>query len=751
MGDRFGRKNAIIDARRARTLMLAAPAGSFVGGSDADTVDGFHASATPTVSTLLALDANGDFPLSTIDGYVRGSILRGGASDWEVYAAEVDGAILIGDGTDVASTTTPTFTDVVTFQTTGIHILDTDDSHDLIIAVGSDLGADRTLTLVTGDADRIITLSGNPTLNDWFDQDVQTTASPTFVSVGLDAVLQHNGDPDTFTSFATDRWLVSCGGVTMIDAIEGAVNDVIVLGGDALIVPDDFAIAVGGIAQGRLIFDSTPAPDQIQVSTADLNFVTTAHGIIHVDGVAAGELLLADGTRYVPSGWFLAGTAAQTYTLGTVGGTITTSPGTLTVSSADAVTGVGVQTHAITSSSNPGANARILASDAFGRLQLENLGVGTGPIAAAINAEKGGVNDAIGGTATGSGRGVIGSSASGIGMSALSATGTGLQVNLTGAGTAIAIFQDNGTPVLTIQDGGQADFTEYLRHLGDPDTTMRFRADRWTLTCGGVTMIDAVGASYLNLRAGIVGINETANTKMAIGLTIDQAANDSEALNLRSSDVGAVFSDIVETGTYLTIQKVEGGSGGGLIRAFKDSGGVNSRALQLVGYLEEDVDTTKTTAARGLVEIAGLQTDGVTTENTVANGNVLALRTRRGGGALTIGFWDEDGDYYYNGALNAYDDENDALAAWDLSHVLAGEWSKIIEYGADKLEAMGVIGPVDKNGERMVSNKRTNALLMGAAGQAHFDRQDLWAEVQSLRERCQRYELALSNARLLPA
>ena len=74
---------------------------------------------------------------------------------------------------------------ITTFTNTGLHIFDTDASHDLIIKPGSDLGADRTLTLTTGDAARTITLSGNPTLDDWFDQAVKAASSPTFNNLTL--------------------------------------------------------------------------------------------------------------------------------------------------------------------------------------------------------------------------------------------------------------------------------------------------------------------------------------------------------------------------------------------------------------------------------------------------------------------------------------------------------------------------------------------------------------------------------------
>ena len=53
------------------------------------------------------------------------------------------------------------WTGVNTFENTDLHIFDTNASHDLILKPGSDITADRTLTLTTGDADRTISLSGN--------------------------------------------------------------------------------------------------------------------------------------------------------------------------------------------------------------------------------------------------------------------------------------------------------------------------------------------------------------------------------------------------------------------------------------------------------------------------------------------------------------------------------------------------------------------------------------------------------------
>lgn len=64
-------------------------------------------------------------------------------------------------------TTTPdgaTLTVGYTFPNSGLHILDTDASHNLTIILGSNLTNAHNLTLITGDAERSITLTGNTSL-----------------------------------------------------------------------------------------------------------------------------------------------------------------------------------------------------------------------------------------------------------------------------------------------------------------------------------------------------------------------------------------------------------------------------------------------------------------------------------------------------------------------------------------------------------------------------------------------------------
>lgn len=84
-----------------------------------------------------------------------------------------DNAIVRGDGGTTGVQTTSVIIDdsnnvtgmaSLTLTNTGLHLLDTNASHDLILAPGSDLTADRTLTITTGDADRTLTISSSTTL-----------------------------------------------------------------------------------------------------------------------------------------------------------------------------------------------------------------------------------------------------------------------------------------------------------------------------------------------------------------------------------------------------------------------------------------------------------------------------------------------------------------------------------------------------------------------------------------------------------
>lgn len=79
----------------------------------------------------------------------------------------------------------------------GLGLRDSDSSHILSIKTASNLTAARDLIFNPGDASRTITLSGNPTLADWFDQSVKAGASPTFITINVTSLELGAGQTDT--------------------------------------------------------------------------------------------------------------------------------------------------------------------------------------------------------------------------------------------------------------------------------------------------------------------------------------------------------------------------------------------------------------------------------------------------------------------------------------------------------------------------------------------------------------------------
>lgn len=112
-----------------------------------------------TLAALAAYNTNGLLAQTAADTFA-GRTLTGTANQIAVTNGDgVSGNPTLSLPADVLIPT------VITAPNTGLHLLDTDASHDLIVAPGSNLTADRTLTITTGDANRTLTLSGNATLS----------------------------------------------------------------------------------------------------------------------------------------------------------------------------------------------------------------------------------------------------------------------------------------------------------------------------------------------------------------------------------------------------------------------------------------------------------------------------------------------------------------------------------------------------------------------------------------------------------
>ncbi len=99
----------------------------------------------------------------------------------------------------------------LTFPLAGMHILDTNATHDLIVSPGSNLTADRTLTVVTGDSNRSLTLSGDATIagSNTGDQNAFVTIS---VSGQSDVVADSTSDTLTLIAGTNVTITTSAGG-----------------------------------------------------------------------------------------------------------------------------------------------------------------------------------------------------------------------------------------------------------------------------------------------------------------------------------------------------------------------------------------------------------------------------------------------------------------------------------------------------------------------------------------------------------
>ena len=143
--------------------------------------------------------------------------------------------------------------------------------------------------------------------------------------------------------------------------------------------------------------------------------------------------------------------------------------------------------------------------------------------------------------------------------------------------------------------------------------------------------MDITGATYLLLdgtrpMTGSLFIGDTANAKMTIGATFNQAGNDNEILALKSSDVGHGFTDLTEADTFFTIAKNQADAGGAKLVGYRDPDSGGSGALMLIGRLGEAATTTKSTAAGyGVVNIQASVLSGTDDADVGADGNLFSI------------------------------------------------------------------------------------------------------------------------------
>lgn len=181
--------------------------------------------------------------------------------------------------------------------------------HTLGLVAGSDLSVDRTLTFTTGDAARTLTLSGNPTLDDWFNQSVKTTATPTFNGFTTSGTRSNVQIHSTFGGTVTDSGsATNMYGAWFGYTLSPEANDVaagVVLAGNTI---NEAASGTHGILAGMYL---TP-PTINAAAAAVLNAATLYIGSAPSATVTGGNYALYVGAGATSLGGTLDVTGAVT-------------------------------------------------------------------------------------------------------------------------------------------------------------------------------------------------------------------------------------------------------------------------------------------------------------------------------------------------------------------------------------------------------------------------------------------------------
>ncbi|MBI2043836.1 hypothetical protein HYT24_00540, partial [Candidatus Pacearchaeota archaeon] len=161
-----------------------------------------------------------------------------------------------------------------------------------------------------------------------------------------------------------------------------------------------------------------------------------------------------------------------------------------------------------------------------------------------------------------------------------------------------------------------------------------------------VTSTLFVGGAADGAGTPLLMVGDTANGQMTNGITINKGTATNEILAFKGSDITHGVTLEAETDTYGFIRK-EGGANGILgIWGFADTG---TQALFLVG-VSNTVDTAKSTAAKGIVQIKGSKASGTDAVDAGSNANLFVITTDDGTARFAL---DNEGDSWQDGGITA--------------------------------------------------------------------------------------------------
>jgi hypothetical protein len=246
--------------------------------------------------------------------------------------------------------------------------------------------------------------------------------------------------------------------------------------------------------------------------------------------------------------------------------------------------------------------------------------------------------------------------------------------------------------------------------------------------------LDVAGAATV---AGTAYIGDTSNTKVTLGLTINQAGADNEILALKSSDVAHGITDVTETDTYALFSKFGAPDGGVTINGLTEQG----TGVQILSSVTAE-DATRSTAGVAPTMLSALLKSGTTIAAMSANVNLVAIRSA----SVTRFILDSDGDSHQDvgTAWTNFDDADDIERLDAVAVALAPDNDPLRAAFVDQLQqARETIAAMpgkplvafNGNGHHFVNMSRLAMLHHGAIRQLARQNAALRAELADLHKR----------------
>ncbi|KKL96240.1 hypothetical protein LCGC14_1846430, partial [marine sediment metagenome] len=222
-------------------------------------------------------------------------------------------------------------------------------------------------------------------------------------------------------------------------------------------------------------------------------------------------------------------------------------------------------------------------------------------------------------------------------------------------------------------------------------------------------------------------INETINTDLTLGITINQDANDNDIMTFKSSDIDHPMTTLREADVWGAIRKVASTSGGLNLVGIKDADESSSLAIYITGNLGKAADTNQTTSGNGVCAMQAAITNGGTGRQAVAAGGNIYSIDNFGTTAFII---DGAGNLYANAgtsttAVTVFDEDDDlalvrtldiAKSKMNPQGFIESEFDRFLKYNENDLVEAGIIGaPLAEGG--LICITRLQQLHNGALTQ----------------------------------